>query len=202
MTAHAPAQRLALKFQHGRHGRCPDVSTATRQRTESPALLLTTTVSTCYVWGQDGRLKEFGPDKNFGFPASQFSMRGIDLNHDRATDMVIAARLGGEKQRALHLFLQLQGQPKVFAKACRKEAISAASCARPGFHARACGPRGIRHRISFSPGVHQMVKSGGGFSLGARHFTACTGANVLQIVRLDARQQRDWQFGKQVVLAE
>ena len=177
MTAHAPAPPALAEFQHGRMAVARTFQRRRGKGTGSPALLLTTTVSTCYVWGQDGRLKEFRPDKNFGFQPLGFQWRGIDLNRDRATDMVIAAACRRRKRNGPYTyFYSFKGGPASFRGSLpeKKPLFLRRNAHAPAFMPVLVGPGLRRHRSIFAR-RDQMVKSGGGFGLGAGYFTACRG---------------------------
>ena len=139
-----------------------------------------------YVWGQDGRLKELGKTK-ISASNLNFSMRGIDLNRDRATDMVIAT-FEEESNRPYTYFYSFKGN-KFSQLAERSPYFCSVMRTPPAFMPVLVG-QGYDSIKLFAPGVHQMVKNGGKFSLGAR-ISLPTGANVFKCAWIPAGNSKD-----------
>lgn len=126
-----------------------------------------------YLWGSDGRLQELAKTR-ISSANLNFSMRAMDINHDGASDMIIAT-FEEDGNRPYSYFYSFKGG-KLAQIADRAPYFCSVLRTPPAFEPVLVG-QGYDSIKLFAPGVRQMVKNGGKFSLGSR-ISLPAGANV------------------------
>ncbi|MCR4667129.1 MAG: VCBS repeat-containing protein [Desulfovibrio sp.] len=117
-----------------------------------------------FVWGNDGKLKELGKTR-ISQTNVNFSMRAIDLNRDGAQELVIAT-FDEEQNRPYSFFYSFKGNR--FSQYCdRTPYFCSVVRLSPTFRPTLVG-QGWDSLKLFARGVHEMVKNGKTFELGAR----------------------------------
>lgn len=134
-----------------------------------------------YLWGQDGRLKELGKTQ-ISRSNNNLSMRAIDLNRDGSLDLVIAS-FEEENNRPYSYFYSFRGN-KFSETSPRIPYFASVMKLPPTFAPRLVGQGWDSVRL-FSPGVHELVMTGGKYALGGR-LGLPSGANVFNCAYIPA----------------
>ncbi|MBD5647765.1 MAG: VCBS repeat-containing protein [Desulfovibrio sp.] len=136
---------------------------------------------TIYLWEEGGRLKQLGTT-TVSASNLNFSMRAMDLNRDGAADLVIAT-FEEDSNRPYSYFYSFKGNKL---SQCAERIPYFASVLRtpPNFTPTLVGQAFDSIKL-FAPGVHQLVKSGNRYSLGAR-ISLPSGANVFNVAWIPA----------------
>lgn len=136
---------------------------------------------TIYLWEAGGRLKQLGSTV-ISASNLNFSMRAMDLNRDGAADLVVAT-FEEDGNRPYSYFYSFKGNKLT---QCAERIPYFASVMRmpPNFTPVLVG-QGYDSVKLFAPGVHQLVKSGNKYALGAR-FSLPSGATVFNTAWIPA----------------
>lgn len=139
---------------------------------------------TIYLWEEGGRLKQLGTTV-VSASNLNFSMRAMDLNRDGAADLVVAT-FEEDGNRPYSYFYSFKGNKLA---QCAERIPYFASVMRmpPNFTPVLVG-QGYDSIKLFAPGVHQLVKSGNKYALGAR-FNLPTGATVFNTAWIPAGKE-------------
>ena len=132
-----------------------------------------------YLWQPDGRMKELG-NTEVARSNECFSMRAIDLNGDRAMELVIAT-YEEDNNRPYSYFLSFKGN-KFSTYAPRTPYFASVIKMPPLFRPTLVG-QGWDSVKLFAPGVHELVKNGGKYQLGGR-INLPSGATVFNVAWL------------------
>lgn len=139
---------------------------------------------TIYVWEAGGRLKQLGATV-ISASNLNFSMRAMDLDRDGAAELVVAT-FEEDGNRPYSYFFSFKGNKLA---QCAERIPYFASVMRmpPGFSPVLVG-QGYDSVKLFAPGVHQLVKSGNKYTLGAR-FNLPSGATVFNVAWIPAGKE-------------
>lgn len=139
---------------------------------------------TIYLWEAGGRLKQLGSTV-ISASNLNFSMRAMDINRDGAADLVVAT-FEEDGNRPYSYFFSFKGNKLV---QCAERIPYFASVMRmpPNFSPVLVG-QGYDSVKLFAPGVHQLVKSGNKYTLGAR-FSLPAGATVFNVAWIPAGKE-------------
>jgi len=132
-----------------------------------------------YLWQPDGRMKELGQTE-VARSNECFSMRAIDLNGDRAMELVIAT-YEEDNNRPYSYFFSFKGN-KFSTYAPRIPYFASVINMPPLFRPTLVG-QGWDSVKLFAPGVHELVKNGGKYQLGGR-INLPSGATVFNVAWL------------------
>lgn len=136
---------------------------------------------TIYLWETGGRLKQLGSTV-ISASNLNFSMRAMDLNRDGAADLVVAT-FEEDGNRPYSYFYSFKGNKLT---QCAERIPYFASVIRmPPSFAPVLAGQGYDSVKLFAPGVHQLVKSGNKYTLGAR-FSLPPGATVFNVAWIPA----------------
>lgn len=133
------------------------------------------------VWDADGRLKELAKIK-VSQTNQNFSMRAIDLNGDRARELVIATYEERDNRPQSYFFTFRNGKLAQFADRCPY--FVSVIRTPPSFQPTLVGQNWDSLKL-FAPGVHQMIKEGNKYKLGGR-LSMPSGANVFNVAWIPA----------------
>lgn len=131
---------------------------------------------TIYIWETNGKLKPLGQTK-VSSSNNNFSMRAMDLDRDGATDLVVAT-FEEDSNRPYSYFFSFKGNK--FSQPSPRIPYFASVLRVPPTFAPTLVGQGYDSIKLFAPGVHQLVKTDGKYTLGARIGTPA-GANVFNI---------------------
>lgn len=143
--------------------------------------ILSDTMLHIYVWDRNGQLKELGQTR-VSQSNNNFSMRDIDLNRDGAADLVVAT-FEDESNRPYSYFLSFKGNK--FSEVSPRIPYFASVLRLPPTFAPTLVGQGWDSIKLFAPGVYQLVKTGGKYTLGAR-ISLPSGANVFNVAWIPA----------------
>ena len=132
-----------------------------------------------YLWQPDGRMKELGSTE-VARSNECFSMRAIDLNGDRAMELVVAT-FEEDNNRPYSYFFSFKGN-KFSSFAPRIPYFASVIKLPPLFRPTLVG-QGWDSVKLFAPGVHELVKNGGKYQLGGR-INLPSGATVFNVAWL------------------
>lgn len=141
---------------------------------------------TMFLWEEGGRLKQLG-ETTVSASNNNFSMRAMDLNKDGAADMVVAT-FEEESNRPYSYFFSFRGNK--FSQPTPRTPYFASVMRTPPTFAPMLVGQGYDSVRLFAPGVHQLVNSGGKYSLGAR-IGLPSGANVFNCAWIPAAKGQD-----------
>lgn len=134
-----------------------------------------------YLWEEGGRLRELGRTE-VSRSNNNLSMRAIDLDRDRAMDLIVAT-FEPENNRPYSFFFSFRGN-KFSQPSPRIPYFASVMKVPPTFAPMAVGQGWDSIRL-FAPGVHQLVKQGGKYALGGR-LNLPSGANVFNCAYIPA----------------
>ncbi len=140
---------------------------------------------TIFLWDSEGRLKQLG-QTTVSASNNNFSMRAMDLDRDGASEMVIAT-FEEESNRPYTYFMSFKGNK--FSQASPRIPYFASVLRIPPTFQPTLVGQGYDSIKLFAPGVHQLVKSGGKYTLGSR-ISLPSGANVFNIAWIPADKSK------------
>lgn len=131
---------------------------------------------TIFIWQQDGRLKQLG-QTTVSRSNNNFSMRAMDLDRDGASDLIVAT-FEEDSNRPYSYFYSFKGN-KFSQPSPRIPYFASVLRTPPNFTPTLVGQAFDSTKL-FAPGVHQLVKTDGKYTLGAR-LGLPPGANVFNV---------------------